>query len=118
MVHKKNYEHRIHYEKLYEKVSKIPLVATIAPMLNKFSKQVFVVQALILRVDNRSSRGQPSALSATILWLAADATLVFQQLLTSAVLLDCNNSLRDAFQSIAQPNTALHDGILSLPQHL
>jgi len=29
--------------------------------------------------------------------------MVFQQLLTSAVLLDCKTSLRDAFQCIAQP---------------
>ena len=40
--------------------------------------------------------------------------MVFQQLLTSAVLLDCKNSLQDAFQCIAQPNTALHDCILYL----
>ena len=38
--------------------------------------------------------------------------MVFQQLLMSGVLLDCHNSLRDAFQCIAQPNTALHDCIL------
>ena len=43
----------------------------------------------------------------------------FHQLLTSAALLDCNNTLRirDAFQCIAQPTTALQDCILSLPLH-
>ncbi len=35
-----------------------------------------------------------------------------------AVLLDCKHSLRDAFQCIAQPNTALHDCILYLTYYL
>ena len=62
--------------------------------------------------------GRPAGLSASILQSAPDATLIFQQLLLSVALLDSNNSLQDPIQCIAQPNTAWHDGILSLPQQL
>ena len=66
------------------------------------------------------ARGRPAGLSALISQPAAGVRdmLIFQQLLVSAALLDCNNSLRDAFQCIAQPTTALHDCIMSLPQRL
>ena len=64
------------------------------------------------------AHGRPAGLSASILQLAADAMLFSQQLLMSATLLDCNNSLCDASQCIAQPTTTLHDSILSLPEHL
>ena len=59
------------------------------------------------------AHGRSAGLSASILQAATGAELVFQQLLMSAALLDCINILRDAFQCIAQPTTALRDCILS-----
>jgi len=62
-------------------------------------------------------------LSASTSQSAADATVDFSapfvgRLSTSAALLYCNNDLRDAFQCIAQPNTALLDCTLYLTYYL